>query len=113
MPLPRVKPQPLVEANAETRASRLSAVLWHTAQLRRSAHDCSTCKTAEAAPGGRTNQINTNRLPSRQPELLNFKGGRFSSSTNNISCKPIRFRGSSSCHPAIFRLTKITSLRGR
>jgi membrane-bound lytic murein transglycosylase A len=113
MPLPPVKPQPPVETNAETRAPRLSAGLWHPAQLRRSAHDCSACKTAEAGPGGRANPMNTNRLPSRQPELLNFKGGRFSSSTNNTLCKSIRFRGSSSCHPAIFRLTKITTLRGR
>ena len=80
MPLPPVRPQPPVEANAETRAPRLSAVLWHPAPLRRSTHECSACKTAEAGLDARANQMNGNRFPSRRPELLAFKGGRFSSS---------------------------------
>jgi len=112
MPLPPVRPQPPVEANAETRAPRLSAVLWHPAPLRRSTHECSACKTAEAGLDARANQMNGNRFPSRRPELLVFKGGRFSSSTNNSLCKSIRFRDSSSCHPVMIRLTKITTLRG-
>jgi membrane-bound lytic murein transglycosylase A len=86
MPLPPVKPQPPVEANAGMRALKSSAVLWHPAQLRRSVHDCSACKTADSGSGGRANQMNTNRLPSRQPELLNSKGGRLSSSWANQMC---------------------------
>jgi membrane-bound lytic murein transglycosylase A len=83
MPLPPQKPPPPVEANVRTHALKSFAVLSHPTQFRRSVRDCGACKTADARPGGRAKQMNANRPSLRQPELLNSKGSRFSSTWAN------------------------------
>jgi membrane-bound lytic murein transglycosylase A len=81
MPLPPQKPPPPVGANVRTRALKSFAVLSHPTQF--SVRDCGACKTADARPGGRAKQMNANRPSLRQPELLNSKGSRFSSTWAN------------------------------
>jgi peptidoglycan lytic transglycosylase A len=80
MPLPPQKPPPPVEANVRTRALKSFAVLSHPTQFR--VRDCGACKTDDR-PGGRAKQMNANRPSVRQPELLNSKGSRFSSTWAN------------------------------